>query len=177
MARRKDSPQKATMREMMETALDTMAVLFLFFYSILILTSNVGSKESSTIGFAKDESLRRDNALKDIFSPEFRGRLDSIIQFNPLGKNEFKLIAKKIINDLNADLAKRKIKLTLNSRALNQIASHCFESALGAREIKKLIDSEIKTKLSDLIIEGKLDNGGEILIKYSSKGFTLTQKS
>lgn len=159
------------------TLTDNMGNVARFNNVILILTSNVGSKESSTIGFAKDESLRRDNALKDIFSPEFRGRLDSIIQFNPLGKNEFKLIAKKIINDLNADLAKRKIKLTLNSRALNQIASHCFESALGAREIKKLIDSEIKTKLSDLIIEGKLDNGGEILIKYSSKGFTLTQKS
>ncbi len=159
------------------TLTDNMGNVARFNNVILILTSNVGSKEGNTIGFAKDESLRRDSALKDIFSPEFRGRLDAIITFNPLGKKEFKKIAQKVIGDMNKSLAKRNIKLSLDSSATQQIVQKSFESALGAREIKKLIDNQIKSKLSELIIDGKLDSGGEVRISYKNKDFHLALQS
>lgn len=157
------------------TLTDNMGNVAHFNNVIIILTSNVGSKEGDTIGFAKDTTLRQDAALKDVFSPEFRGRLDGIIQFNQLTKVEFKKIAQKIITDINADLAKRNIVLHLEAKALNKIAAQSFESALGAREIKKLIDHQIKAALSEIIIDGKLDKGGEVIVRYNNKEFILEQ--
>ncbi|OBV28395.1 hypothetical protein BKN38_00540 [Helicobacter sp. CLO-3] len=152
---------------------DNMGNVAHFDNVILILTSNVGSKDGNTIGFARDTSLRQNAALKDVFSPEFRGRLDAIVHFSPLGKAEFKKIAQKIIGDMNADLQKRKIVIKLDSKALEKIASQSLESSLGAREIKKLIDSKIKSALSELIIEGRLDKGGEVVVRYKANDFVL----
>lgn len=156
---------------------DNMGNVAHFENAILILTSNVGSKEGNAIGFTKDSSLRQNAALKDTFSPEFRGRLDGIIHFNPLTKATYKKIAQKVLSDLNATLATRNIVLKLDSSALNAITNQSFESALGAREIKKLIDTHIKAALSELIIDGKLDSGGLVTIAYIKGAFTLTPKT
>ncbi|WP_304209985.1 AAA family ATPase [Helicobacter canis] len=159
------------------TLTDNMGNVAHFENAILILTSNVGSKEGNAIGFTKDSSLRQNAALKDTFSPEFRGRLDGIIHFNPLTKATYKKIAQKVLSDLNATLATRNIVLKLDSSALNAIINQSFESALGAREIKKLIDTHIKAALSELIIDGKLDSGGLVTIAYIKGAFTLTPKT
>lgn len=156
---------------------DNMGNVAHFENAILILTSNAGSKEGNAIGFTKDSSLRQNAALKDTFSPEFRGRLDGIIHFNPLTKATYKKIAQKVLSDLNATLATRNIVLKLDSSALNAITNQSFESALGAREIKKLIDTHIKAALSELIIDGKLDSGGLVTIAYIKGAFTLTPKT
>lgn len=158
------------------TLTDNMGNVAHFENTILILTSNVGSKDGNAIGFTKDSSLRQNAALKDTFSPEFRGRLDGIIHFSPLAKATYKKIAQKVLNDLNTTLATRHIVLKLDSSALNAITNQSFESALGAREIKKLIDTHIKVALSELIIDGKLDSGGLVWIDYSNGTFTLTPK-
>lgn len=158
------------------TLTDNMGNVAHFENTILILTSNVGSKDGNAIGFTKDSSLRQNAALKDTFSPEFRGRLDGIIHFSPLTKATYKKIAQKVLNDLNATLATRHIVLKLESSALNAITNQSFESALGAREIKKLIDTHIKAALSELIIDGRLDSGGLVWIDYSNGAFTLTPK-
>lgn len=158
------------------TLTDNMGNVAHFENTILILTSNVGSKDGNAIGFTKDSSLRQNAALKDTFSPEFRGRLDGIIHFSPLAKATYKKIAQKVLNDLNATLATRHIVLKLDSSALNAITNQSFESALGAREIKKLIDTHIKVALSELIIDGRLDSGGLVWIDYSNGAFTLTPK-
>lgn len=159
------------------TLTDNMGNVAHFEHTILILTSNAGSKEGNAIGFTKDSSLRQNAALKDTFSPEFRGRLDGIIHFNPLTKATYKKIAQKVLSDLNATLATRNIVLKLDSSALNAIINQSFESALGAREIKKLIDTHIKAALSELIIDGKLDSGGLVTIAYIKGAFTLTPKT
>ena len=159
------------------TLTDNMGNVAHFENAILILTSNVGSKEGNAIGFTKDSSLRQNAALKDTFSPEFRGRLDGIIHFSPLTKATYKKIAQKVLSDLNATLATRNIVLKLDSSALNAITNQSFESALGAREIKKLIDTHIKAALSELIIDGKLDSGGLVTIAYIKGAFTLTPKT
>lgn len=159
------------------TLTDNMGNVAHFENAILILTSNVGSKEGNAIGFTKDSSLRQNAALKDTFSPEFRGRLDGIIHFSPLTKATYKKIAQKVLSDLNTTLATRNIVLKLDSSALNAITNQSFESALGAREIKKLIDTHIKAALSELIIDGKLDSGGLVTIAYIKGAFTLTPKT
>lgn len=158
------------------TLTDNMGNVAHFENTILILTSNVGSKDGNAIGFTKDSSLRQNAALKDTFSPEFRGRLDGIIHFSPLTKATYKKIAQKVLNDLNTTLATRHIVLKLDSSALNAITNQSFESALGAREIKKLIDTHIKAALSELIIDGRLDSGGLVWIDYNNGAFTLTPK-
>lgn len=159
------------------TLTDNMGNVAHFEHTILILTSNAGSKEGNAIGFTKDSSLRQNAALKDTFSPEFRGRLDAIVHFKPLDKAAFKQIAQKVLSDMNAQLHARNIELKLESSALNAIINQSFESALGAREIKKLIDTHIKAALSELIIDGKLDSGGLVTIAYIKGAFTLTPKT
>ncbi|MGX3045209.1 AAA family ATPase [Helicobacter sp. T3_23-1056] len=156
------------------TLTDNMGNIARFNNAILILTSNAGSKEGNAIGFSADNSARISGALKDIFSPEFRGRLDGAIYFNPLSKTEFRKITQKIINDMNASLEKRGIKITLDSSALNRLSASSGESALGAREIKKIIDSEIKSTLSEIIISGKLDKGGEVFVRFEKNKFVLS---
>lgn len=158
------------------TLTDNMGNIARFNNSILILTSNAGSKEGNAIGFGADNSARISGALKDIFSPEFRGRLDGLIHFNPLSKVEFRKIAQKIFSDINESLKRRGIKITLDCSALNRLSESSGESALGAREIKKTIDSEIKANLSEIIISGKLDKGGEVLVSFAKGEFVLSLK-
>ena len=158
------------------TLTDNMGNIARFNNAILILTSNAGSKEGNAIGFGADNSTRISGALKDIFSPEFRGRLDGMIHFNPLSNAEFKKIAQKIFSDINESLKTRGIKITLDCSALNRLSQSSGESALGAREIKKTIDSEIKASLSEIIISGKLDKGGEVLVSFAKGEFVLSLK-
>lgn len=140
---------------------------------ILIMTSNVGSKEANVLGFNKIEGSKHEKALKDVFSPEFRSRLDGVIAFDRLGKKEFERIANKYIQDINISLQEKNILLDIDNKALNNIASRGIDNALGAREIRRIIENEIKRKLSDEILFGKLKNGGSVKITTSKDGLKL----
>lgn len=140
---------------------------------ILIMTSNVGSKEANVLGFNKIEGSKHEKALKDVFSPEFRSRLDGVIAFDRLGKKEFERIANKYIQDINISLREKNIVLDIDNKALNNIASRGIDNALGAREIRRIIENEIKRKLSDEILFGKLKNGGSVKITTSKDGLKL----
>lgn len=144
---------------------------------ILIMTSNAGSKESNPLGFGSVYENKHENALKNIFNPEFRSRLDSVITFYPLGKNEFEKIAKKYIEELNHQLKEKNILLQIDSKALQNIASRSVENALGAREIRKIIDNEIKIKLSDEILFGTLKNGGNAKISADKNGLKISLRA
>lgn len=128
---------------------------------IVIMTSNVGSKESPTLGFNADVRGKAQTAFKQLFSPELRSRIDSVIHFNALGLEEYKRIAEKYINDLAITLRKRGIELSIDDRALHLLATQSVDKELGAREMKKLIDSKIKIVLSDEILFGALKKGGK----------------
>lgn len=143
---------------------------------ILIMTSNVGSKEANILGFNKIEGNKHEKALKDVFSPEFRSRLDGVIAFNRLGKKEFERIAKKYIQDINLTLKEKDIVLDIDNKALSNIASRGIDNALGAREIRRIIENEIKRKLSDEILFGKLKNGGSVKITTSKDELKLNFK-
>lgn len=127
---------------------------------ILIMTSNAGSKEGNAVGFLDTNEYRSNAALKDTFSPEFRSRLDAIIPFAPLGVAELQKIAQKYIADLNITLQEKNIELKLTQKAAQFIAQQSLDKALGAREIKKTIDSAIKLPLSNAMLFGELRKGG-----------------
>ncbi|WP_457744249.1 AAA family ATPase [Sulfurimonas sp.] len=138
---------------------------------ILIMTSNIGTNARNVMGFNKDETLAKNEELKSFFSPEFRNRLDSIVEFKPLTHKVVQGIVRKFINELNKDLKKKKIIITISDEALKFIANKSYSQEMGARPIKRYIKEHITDKLSDEILFGTLKNGGKVLV--SIKNHTL----
>jgi ATP-dependent Clp protease ATP-binding subunit ClpA len=133
---------------------------------ILILTSNIGANARSVMGFAKDESLSKHEELKSFFAPEFRNRLDAIIEFEQLGFETIKGIVSKFIKELNRDLKKKKINVVVEEEAKEYIAKQGYSKEMGARPLKRYIQDNITNKLSDEILFGKLKNGGRVEVNY-----------
>ena len=140
---------------------------------IVIMTSNAGSKEGNTLGFNADNKGRSEGAIKHLFSPEFRSRLDGVVHFSALGVEEYRLIAQKYLEDLNENLASKYIELLPDSKALQYLANQSVDNALGAREIRRLIDTQIKLPLSDEILFGKLKKGGKVKITTQHQALHL----
>jgi len=139
---------------------------------IIIMTSNAGAKEmeSSKIGFAHADETGSESmaAIKNVFSPEFRNRLDGIITFNNLGIEQIKQVVRKFINEVNAMLEEKGIRLQITEDAAEYLGREGFDSKLGARPIKRLVNEKIKTRLSDEILFGRLKDGGSVLIDYEN---------
>ena len=129
---------------------------------ILILTSNIGATARNVMGFNKDESLSANEELKSFFTPEFRNRLDAIVDFEQLSHETVKGIVYKFINELNAELKAKKITVYLNDESAEFIANEAYSKEMGARPIKRYIQDNITNKLSDEILFGKLKNGGSV---------------
>lgn len=136
---------------------------------ILIMTSNAGSREMSAnaIGFGNlrgDKESKGKKAIERFFSPEFRNRLDAIINFNPLTQAVMEKVVDKFISELKEQLSVKKIQLTLSESARAWLAKKGFDPDYGARPLARLIQVEIKDKLSDEILFGKLEKGGQVSI-------------
>ena len=140
---------------------------------ILIMTSNAGSKEGNSVGFFDTSTNRADLAIKHTFSPEFRSRLDAVINFDKLGEKDLQRIAQKYIDDLNETLQEKHITLKLSTKAAKFLAKSSMDTALGAREIKKIIDTRIKLPLSNEILFGKLKKGGNARIELKDDSISL----
>lgn len=134
---------------------------------ILIMTSNIGASARSVMGFNKDTSLSQNEELKNFFTPEFRNRLDAIINFNALGLDVVSKIVEKLIFELNEQLKKKKVAITISKKALEHIANSSYSNEMGARPIKRFIKEHITQKLSDEILFGKLKNGGNVSIGFN----------
>ena len=128
--------------------------------AVIIMSSNLGSKEAPTLGFSKDESGKADSAVKGFFSPEFRNRIDKIVHFNDLSEDALSLIAQKIINEINSSLAEKKVVIKASAEAKKYLWQKGYSKEFGARNLKRLVQYEISTKLSDEILFGALKNGG-----------------
>jgi len=127
---------------------------------ILIMTSNLGTKEANVMGFTKDETSRSDNALKDFFSPEFRNRLSSVVEFNHLTLDMVIKIVDIEIEKLNRQMKSKSIYIELDDEAKEFIAKSGYSREYGAREIARVIDQEVKEPLTDEILFGRLSKGG-----------------
>ena len=136
---------------------------------ILIMTSNIGATARNVMGFNKDDSLSKNEELKSFFTPEFRNRLDGIVEFKQLSKETVKGITQKFINELNKDLKKKKILVSLSPSAIEYISENGYSIEMGARPLKRYIQDNITNKLSEEILFGKLQNGGQVNVDFKNE--------
>jgi len=134
---------------------------------ILIMTSNAGARELEQMGIGfstpqeKGKSVTK--ALETIFSPEFRNRLDAVVQFNPLSQKNVLDIVKKQLREFQEQLRKKKIKLKVTPECYQWIAEKAFSKTFGAREVARWIQEKIKSFFVDEVLFGKLEKGGSVL--------------
>ncbi len=149
---------------------------------ILIMTSNAGAFESgkSSIGFNRDEQTDRDSAiggaLKRCFSPEFRNRLDGIVFFNDLGVEMIEKVVRKLIAQTNDALSAKSVSIVPDESAIRWIAAEAMEEKLGARPVERIIVREIKEKIVDEILFGKLKDGGELAVTEKNGKLNISPK-
>ena len=134
-----------------------------FRHCIILLTSNLGSEAllSNKMGFTtKADSSDCTKAINSRFTPEFRNRLNGILTFNQLKPKSVKLIVTKFLAQLETQLEQKNIQLKVDQKTVNWLAKKGFSKDMGARPMERLIDNEIKQKLANEILFGKLKNGG-----------------
>jgi ATP-dependent Clp protease ATP-binding subunit ClpA len=136
---------------------------------IIIMTSNLGTKEAPTMGFTKNETSRTDHAIKEFFSPEFRNRLDEVIHFAPLSESVMINVVEKLLNELTEQPKDKKVEIVATLAAKKQLASEGYSKEMGARVMRRVIQEKIKTPLAEEVLFGKLKNGGVCKIDYKSK--------
>jgi ATP-dependent Clp protease ATP-binding subunit ClpA len=143
---------------------------------ILIMTSNIGTKEAKVMGFAKDESTRTENALRDFFAPEFRNRLNATIAFNPLSMEALVEIVEVELERLNTQMARQDITIRVGNKAKAYLAKEGYDPQFGARHIARVIDEQIKERLTDEILFGVLKQGGVVKVGMDEHKEQLTFK-
>ncbi len=154
-----------------------------FRQAIVILTSNAGSREMNTaaIGFASTETAARSKAAKQkaksavdrIFSPEFRNRLDAIVTFQSLSPAVMETIVEKFILQLESQLSERRVAITLDADARAWLARKGYDPQYGARPLGRVIQADVRDRLTDEILFGALEHGGHVTIGLSHDALTF----
>jgi ATP-dependent Clp protease ATP-binding subunit ClpA len=130
---------------------------------VLIMTTNAGAQESSrrSMGFThQDHTSDAMEVLKKMFTPEFRNRLDAIIQFNPLGPEVIITVVDKFLTELQAQLDEKRVQLDVDQEAREWLALKGYDEKMGARPMQRLIQEKIKSQLAEDILFGELSHGG-----------------
>ncbi|MCH5336191.1 MAG: AAA family ATPase [Campylobacter sp.] len=149
-------------------ATDSKGITVDFKNTIIILTSNIASNAIMSLsGEERDNAVK--NELRAFFKPEFLNRLDDIITFNALGKDEAYEIVKLLFVSLQKNLANKGIKATLSENAALFIAKDGFDPDFGARPLKRAIYDRIEDKLSEMILADELEENDQILIDADEK--------
>ena len=133
---------------------------------ILIMTSNIGTKEPNVMGFTKDTTMKTDKALAAFFSPEFRNRLSGTIEFKPLKMDALVQIVDIEVDKLNDLLKAKKVKVKLAKEAKAYLAEEGYDDRYGARHIARVIDEKVKESLTDEILFGRLKKGGKVKVDF-----------
>ncbi len=143
---------------------------------ILIMTTNAGAREMSerSIGFLGESSGKEQKAVKNLFSPEFRNRLDATITFQALQMDAVEKVVDKMILELQAQLADKKVELSLTPGARKWLAAEGYDPAYGARPMRRLIMKEIGDVLTEEILFGRLSKGGTVRIGRKNKKMTFS---
>ncbi len=137
---------------------------------ILIMTTNVGADSISrnSMGFThQDHSRDNSEAMKRMFTPEFRNRLDAIIHFNPLDKSVIVSVVDKFLVELQAQLDDKKVTLEIDDAVRDYLADKGYDRLMGARPMARLIQDEIKKPLANMILFGDLVDGGVVSVKMN----------
>ena len=140
---------------------------------VVIMTTNAGAQEMSrsSIGFQKqDHSTDGMEIIKKIFTPEFRNRLDAIIQFDSLSKDVIKTVVDKFLVEIQVQLDDKKVQLDFTEEAREWLAENGYDEKMGARPMQRLIQNRIKKELAEDILFGKLSRGGGVVRVTVSDG-------
>ena len=143
---------------------------------ILVMTTNAGAEEQSrrSIGFTpQDQSSDALEVIRKQFTPEFRNRLDAIIQFNSLAAEVVHRVAEKFIRELRHQLAEKRVTLEVSDAARAWLAEQGYDPIMGARPMARLIQDKLKRPLADELLFGKLANGGHITVELDDTGEAL----
>jgi ATP-dependent Clp protease ATP-binding subunit ClpA len=147
---------------------------------IIVMTTNAGSEEGSraSIGFMQqDHATDSMKVIEKGFSPEFRNRLDAIIQFKPLDISIVGHVVDKFIFELEALLTEKKVTLNLDADARLWLAEHGCDPKMGARPMARLIQEKIKKPLANDLLFGKLANGGHVRIYVENNDLAFSIES
>ncbi|MCB9945018.1 MAG: ATP-dependent Clp protease ATP-binding subunit ClpA [Geminicoccaceae bacterium] len=134
---------------------------------ILIMTTNAGASDMSkpVMGFGGTTREGEDTeAIKRLFTPEFRNRLDAVIPFSGLSAVVIRSVVEKFIRQLAAQLADRRVSIELDDAAMDWLAEHGFDPLYGARPLARVIEDNIKKPLADELLFGDLSKGGKVLV-------------
>ena len=143
---------------------------------VIIMTTNAGAAEQAkeAVGFARNEREDEDiSAIENLFSPEFRNRLDAIIKFNSLPKPVILQVVEKFVLQLEAQLLDRNVNIDLSRKAAEWLAENGYDSKMGARPLSRLIQEEIKKPLADDLLFGKLSKGGLVKVNIRDNKIDL----
>ncbi len=135
--------------------------------AILVMTTNAGAQEMSraSIGFTQqDHSSDGAEIIKKFFTPEFRNRLDAIIQFAALDANSISRVVDKLIVELEVKLENNNVTLELDEAARTWIAERGYDPKMGARPMARVIQEHIKRPLAEELLFGKLEDGGHVRV-------------
>jgi len=146
---------------------------------VLIMTTNAGAAEMAkeAIGFGRHERSGDDEeAIKRLFTPEFRNRLDAIIPFSALPPDVVRRVAEKFVLELEAQLADRNVTFELSPAACDWLAREGYDDKFGARPLARVIQEQIKKPLAEELLFGQLASGGHVVVtlKKGEIGFEIT---
>ncbi|AFJ03598.1 ATP-dependent Clp protease ATP-binding subunit ClpA [Methylophaga frappieri] len=148
-----------------------------FRHVVLVMTSNAGAQEMNraSIGFTKQEMHHTDGmeALKRAFTPEFRNRLDGIIQFKPLERDAILRVADKAVLELEMLLQDKHVTIEIDNQAREWLAEHGYDIQMGARPMARLVQEKIKRPLADELLFGKLSDGGHVRVCLDNDELSL----
>ena len=149
---------------------------------VLIMTTNAGASDMAkpVVGFGNQTSREGEDteAIKKLFTPEFRNRLDAIIPFSGLGEDIIRMVVRKFIEQMGAQLADKRVKMDMDDDALGWLVDHGYDPLYGARPLARVIEEHIKKPLADELLFGKLSKGGKVRLTTDDEGklsFVITE--
>ncbi|MGQ3135368.1 ATP-dependent Clp protease ATP-binding subunit ClpA [Phenylobacterium sp.] len=134
---------------------------------VLIMTTNAGAADAqrNTIGFGRGKADHEaEEAIKRVFTPEFRNRLDAVVAFRPLDSSIIRQVVQKFVMQLEAQLADRHVTIETSDEAAGWLADNGFDELYGARPLARVIQEHIKKPLADEILFGRLVKGGHVRV-------------
>jgi ATP-dependent Clp protease ATP-binding subunit ClpA len=144
---------------------------------VLIMTTNAGADQMSrpSIGFTEqDHSGDSGEAIKKMFTPEFRNRLDAIVQFGPLDEKTIGHVVDKFIIELESQLEEKRVTIQVDENARAWLAEHGFDKQMGARPMARVIQENIKRALAEELLFGRLEGGGTVRIGVADEKLSFT---
>ena len=146
---------------------------------VLVMTTNAGAQEMSraSIGFThQDHSTDAMEAIKRLFTPEFRNRLDAVVQFTPLDPTVITKVVDKFVFELEAQLQAQNVTIEVDPAARIWLAEHGYDPKMGARPMARTIQQYIKKPIADELLFGDLEHGGHLIIHLEGDELTFEIK-